>query len=160
MDYLINGQHSLDVRYNVFTSNTDAPLGVNSSSQGIATYALVNQHAKSNFANVGYQWIITPNLLNSLRFGYKRFESTQFPDDSRTWNNFCGTLPNCTDGNFLETGLPTLPEINISNTFTLGSTSQGFQDHINENVELAESLSWTKGNHNFKGASTFCGFNT
>jgi hypothetical protein len=146
-DYILNGQHSFDARYNVFESNADAPLGVNSQSQGIATYALVNQHAKSNFGNVGWQWILSPNLLNNLRFGYKRFESTQFPDDNHTWNDF--------GGNFVETGIPTLPALNMSNAFALGSTSQGYQDHINENVELAESMSWTKGNHNIQGGFSF-----
>ena len=154
MDYIFNGSNSFDVRYNVFESNTDAPLGVSSSSQGLANYALTNQHAKSNFANVGWQWVMTPTLLNSLRVGYKRFESTQYPDDSRTWNNFspAGT---CCNGNFVETGTPTLPMINISGAFAMGSTAQGFQDHINENVELAESLSWTKGNHNIQGGFNF-----
>jgi Carboxypeptidase regulatory-like domain/TonB-dependent Receptor Plug Domain len=156
MDYILNGSHSLDARYNVFESNANAPLGVNSSSQGLANFALVSQHAKSNFGNIGWQWVMTPSLLNNLRFGYKRFESTQFPDDSRTWNNFCSsTDTNCTNGNFVETGQPTLPAINISGAFALGSTSQGFQDHINENVELSESLSWTKGNHNVQGGFSF-----
>ena len=155
VDYHLNGQNRFDVRYNIFTSNANAPLGVNSSSQGVATYALVSQHAKSHFANIGYQWIITPTLLNDLRFGYKRFESTQLPDDSRTFNNFCGSTPNCTNGNFIEPGIPTLPYINSSNSFFLGNTGQGYQDHINENVELAESLSWTKGNHNVKGGFNF-----
>jgi len=154
MDYILNGSHSFDARYNVFESNTNAPLGVTSASQGVATYALVNQHAKSNFGNVGWQWVMTPTLLNTLRFGYKRFEATQFPDDNHTWNNFSPT-GTCCNGNFVETGIPTLPEINISNAFALGSTSQGYQDHINENVELAEALSWTKGNHNVQVGFNF-----
>ena len=147
LNYILNGQNSFDVMYDLFKSTDTAPLGINSQSQGVATYDLANQWAVSNFANLGYQWVITPALLNNLRFGYKRFESTQFPTDSRTWNNF--------GGNFVETGIPTLPAINVSNTFALGSTSQGYQDHINENVELDESLSWTKGNHNVKGGFTF-----
>lgn len=155
MDYILNGTHSLDARYNVFESNSNAPLGVNSQSQGLANYALVSQHAKSNFGNVGWVWVMRPSLLNTLRFGYKRFESTQSPDDSRTWNNFCGTDAGCTNGDFVETGQPTLPMINISGAFAMGSTSQGFQDHINENIELNESLSWTKGNHNVQGGFSF-----
>ena len=146
-DYNPTSSHSFDVRYNVFTSNSDAPLGVDSQSQGVATYALLSQHAKSNFANLGYQWIISSNLLNNLRFGYKRFEATQFPDDRRTLANF--------GGNFVEPGLPTMPAISISNAFNLGTSNQGYQDHINENVELSESLSWTKGNHNVQGGFNF-----
>jgi hypothetical protein len=46
---------------------------------------------------------------------------------------------------FVETGIPTLPAFNFSNQFALGSTSQAYQDHINENVELHEAMIWTKG---------------
>jgi hypothetical protein len=147
-DYHLNGQHSFDARYNLINSSSQGPLGVNSAtSQGVATFALLNQTALSNFGNVGWTWIMTPNLLNVLRFGYKRFESVQVPLDSRTLNSF--------GGNFVEPGLPTLPAFNFSGQFSLGSTSQGFQDHINENVELSESMSWTKGNHNIQGGFSF-----
>ncbi len=147
LNYILNGHHSFDVLYDVFKSSKTGSLGINSQSQGIATYDPSNQSAMSNFANLGHTWVITPTLLSNLRFGYKRFESNQFPTDSRTWKDF--------GGNFAVPGLPTLPAINVSNTFALGSTSQGYQDHINENVELNESLSWTKGNHNIKGGFSF-----
>jgi hypothetical protein len=90
---------------------------------------------------------MTPNLLNKLRFGYKRFESTQLPTDNRTLNDF--------GGNFVETGIPTPPAFNFSNQFALGSTSQGYQDHINENVELHEAMIWTKGSHTIQGGFFF-----
>ena len=90
---------------------------------------------------------MTPNLLNKLRFGYKRFESTQLPLDNRTLNGF--------GGNFVETGVPTLPAFNFSDQFALGSTSQGFQDHINENIELHEAITWIKGNHTIQGGFSF-----
>jgi hypothetical protein len=148
MDYNINGQNEIDARYNLFTSSLDAPTGVNSQSQVIATYALVNSHAKGNFVNIGYQRILTPALLNQMRVGYKRFETYQFPDDNRTLNNF--------GGNFVETGIPTLPSISLgSSVFNLGSASQGYQDHINENVQVSEQISWTKGNHNIVGGYDF-----
>jgi hypothetical protein len=146
-DYQLNGQHSFDARYDLINSNTFGPLGINSSSQGVASYAILSQKAVSNFGNVGWTWVMTPNLLNKLRFGYKRFESTQLPTDNRTLNDF--------GGNFLETGVPTLPAFNFSNQFGLGSTSQGYQDHINENAELHEAMTWVKGNHTVQGGFSF-----
>ena len=146
-DYVLNGQHSFDARYNLINSNSFGPLGVNSSSVGVATYAILSQQALSNFGNVGWSWTITPNLLNRMRFGYKRFESTQRPTDNRTLNSF--------GGNFVETGVPTLPAFNFSNQFALGSTSQGYQDHINENIELNENMTWVKGNHTVQGGFEF-----
>ena len=143
LDYNANGNNHFDLRYNIFASTADSPPGVNSQSQGVATYALVNSHAKGNFANVGYQRILTPSLLNQVRVGYKRFETYQFPDDNTTLNSF--------GGNFVETGIPTLPAISLgSSVFNLGSTSQGYQDHINENVEVLEQLSYTRGNHSLQ----------
>jgi len=147
VDYRFNAQNSFDARYNLIHSTAITAPGVNSSSQGVASYANMNTSAQSNFGNVGWTRIITPNLLNVMRFGYKRYESLQNPIDHRTLNDF--------GGNFIESGIPTLPEFNFSNSFALGSTSQGYQDHINENVELNESLSWIKGNHTIKGGFQF-----
>ena len=146
-DYVLNGQHNIDARYNLINSNSFGPLGVNSSSIGVATYAILAQKAVSNFGNVGWSWVMTPNLLNRMRFGYKRFESTQLPTDSRTLNSF--------GGNFVAPGIPTLPAFNFSNQFALGSTSQGYQDHINENIELNENVTWTKANHTIQGGFEF-----
>ena len=148
VDYTLNAQHSLDVRYNLIHSTAQSPTGVSgTTSQGIANYAVLNDSAKSNYGNVGWTWVISPNLLNVMRFGYKRYEYTQVPRDNRTLNDF--------GGNFVETGIPTLPTINLSGAFSMGSTAQGFRNNINENVELNEALSWMKGNHSIKGGFQF-----
>ena len=146
-DYILNGKNTFDVRYNLIDSSSQAPAGVTAASVGVATYGLLAAGAKSHFGNVGWTLVVTPNLLNVMRFGYKRFESTQTPLDSRTLNSF--------GGNFVESGIPTLPSFNFSGQFALGSTGQGYQDHINENVELNESVSWTKGNHSIQGGFQF-----
>ena len=146
-DYNVNPHNTVDARYNLIESNAIAAPGINSSSAGISYYGLVNASIKSNFGNVGWIWNLSGNLLNEMRFGYKRFESVQFPRDNRTLNSF--------GGNFVETGIPTLPAFNFSNFFALGSTSQGYQDHINENVELNEQMSWVRGNHNIRGGFQF-----
>lgn len=146
MDYNLNARNSFDARYNFINSTTNGPLGVNSSSQGIATYAVVQQQGRSHFGNLGWQWVISPTLLNQMRVGYKRYESTQFPLDHRTLADFGGA--------FVEPGLSTLPAFNFS-AFNLGNASQGYQDHVNENVEVLEQLSYTKGNHNLQAGFNF-----
>jgi len=148
VDYTLNGQHSFDVRYNLISTSAQSPLGVSSTtSQGLANYEVMNESAKSNFGNVGWTWQMKQNLLNVMRFGYKRYEYKQTPRDNRTLSDF--------GGNFVETGVPTLPSFNLSNAFSLGSTSEGFRDNINENVELNEYLIWTKGNHSVQGGFQF-----
>jgi hypothetical protein len=147
MDYILNPHHSFDARYNLIHSTAVTVPGVNSSSQGVATYGMLNSSSLSNFGNVGWTWVMTPNMVNVMRVGYKRFESKQNPMDHHTLNDF--------GGNLVVPGTPTMPMFNFSNAFALGSTSQGYQDHINENVELNEALSWTKGNHSIKGGFQF-----
>ena len=96
-DYLLNGQHSFDARYDLINSNSFGPLGVNSSSIGVATYAILAQKAVSNFGNVGWSWVMTPNLLNRTSLWIQAIrEHTQLPTDNRTLNDF--------GGNFVATG--------------------------------------------------------
>lgn len=146
-DYNLNARNAFDARYNYVHSTKNAPLGVNGASQGVATYAIVDQQAHSNFGNVGWQWIISPSMLSQMRVGYKRYESTQNPLDNRTLADFGGA--------FVEPGIPTLPAFTFSNQFNLGNAIQGYQDHINENVEVAEAISYTKGNHSLQGGFNF-----
>src|SRR5260370_4795794 len=59
MDYALNGHHNFDVRYDLISSTAQSPSGINSSSQGVATYEVMNSAGKSNFGNVGWKWIIS-----------------------------------------------------------------------------------------------------
>ncbi|WP_176441599.1 TonB-dependent receptor [Granulicella rosea] len=148
LDYNPAPQHRFDIRYNFIHSNALGPQGVSSASQGVAGYAILNKQAYSNFGNVGWVWVVSPTIVNELRVGYKRFESTQYPQDTRTLNTCVPGSMFC--GNFVETGQPTLPAFNFSNGFALGASNQGYQDAINENVEMSESLTYSRGAHTFK----------
>ena len=83
---------------------------------------------------------MTPNLLNVLRVGYKRYENVRTPQDHHTLNDFGGNFS-------MNDPISAMPAINF-NTFSLGSTSQGYADVVNENIELKDDVSWTHGNHN------------
>jgi hypothetical protein len=61
-DYTFNGKHSFDARYNLIHSTAVTVPGLNSSSQGVGSYATLNASSESNFGNVGWKWVITPNL--------------------------------------------------------------------------------------------------
>ena len=146
LDWVVDPKRTVDARYNLFKSTATAPSGVTGQSQGIATYELVHAQAVGNFGNVGLTWVLTPNLLSNTRVGYKRFESSQMPTDTRTYNDF--------GANFYTPLQPVLPSIGFG-SFTLGSTSQGYADRINENLEVQQAFTWTKGSHNFKGGFDF-----
>ena len=145
-DWIVDSKRTVDARYNLFTSNATSPPGVNGQSQGVATYELVNAKVKGNFGNIGLTWVLTNNLLSNTRVGYKRFEASQFPTDTRTLNTF--------GANFYTPIQPVLPSIGFG-SFTLGSTSQGYADRINENLEVEQAFTWTRGSHNFKGGFDF-----
>jgi hypothetical protein len=140
VDYILNHSHTLDARYDMISANDHTAPGVNSAAVGVPTYEVLYNQAFSKYGNLGDTWVITPNLLNVARLGYKRYENIRTPQDHNTLANF--------GGNFnMNDPIQAMPAINF-NTFSLGSTSQGYADVINENIELKDDLSWTRGNHN------------
>jgi outer membrane receptor protein involved in Fe transport len=147
IDWVASARHKIDARYNLINSNDATASGVSSASVGIATFAESSNKSISNFGNIGDAWVISPNLLNVFRAGYKRYTLVTPPVDSETWNTF--------GGNFVEPGVPTLPVLNLSNDYKLGSTSQAYSSVVNENIELLEQLSWTRGAHSFQFGANF-----
>jgi hypothetical protein len=140
IDYNLNHNHTLDARYDMIVANDHTAPGVSSASLGVPTYEVLYNQAFSKFGNLGDTWVITPNLLNVARLGYKRYENVRTPQDHSTLATY--------GGNFnMNDPIAAMPAINF-NTFSLGSTSQGYADVINENIELKDDVSWTRGNHN------------
>jgi hypothetical protein len=140
VDYVLNQSHTIDARYDMISANDHSAPGVNNSDMGVPTYEVLYNQAFSKFGNIGDTWEITPNLLSVARLGYKRYENVRTPQDHHTLADF--------GGNFnMNDPIKSMPYINF-NVFSLGSTSQGYADVINENLELKDDVSWTHGNHN------------
>jgi hypothetical protein len=140
VDYNLTHSHTIDARYDMISANDHTSPGVNSSNVGVPTYEILYNQAFSKFGNIGDTWVITPNLLNVVRLGYKRYENVRTPQDHHTLADFGGNFD-------MNDPIKTMPAINF-NVFSLGSTSQGYADVINENVEFKDEVSWTHGNHN------------
>jgi len=147
IDWHASSRHDIDARYDLIDADDATAPGVNSSSQGVPTFEVSANHAVSNFGNIGDTWVVTPNILNVLRVGYKRYTVLNPPLDNSTWNTF--------GGNFVEPGIPVMPVINVSGAYKLGSTAQSNASVVNENIEVLEQLSWTKGNHSFQFGANF-----
>jgi hypothetical protein len=140
VDYNLNSKHTLDARYDMISANDHTAPGVNNAAVGVPTYEILYNQAFSKYGAIGETWVVTPNLLNVARAGYKRYENVRTPQDHHTLADF--------GGNFnMNDPISAMPAINF-NTFTLGSTSQGYADVINEDIEIKDDLSWTRGNHN------------
>jgi outer membrane receptor protein involved in Fe transport len=147
VDWVASDRHRIDARYNLIVADDATAPGVNSSSQGVPTFELSANHSVSNFGNIGDTWVVTPNILNVLRLGYKRYTFQTPPFDHTTLNDF--------GGNFVEPGTKVMPTINASDDYRLGSTSQANSNVVNENIELLEQLSWTKGKHNLQFGANY-----
>jgi hypothetical protein len=140
VDYNLNRSHTIDARYDLIRANDHSAPGVSSANLGVPSFEILFNQALSNFGNVGDTWVVTPNLLNVARLGYKRYENIRTPQDSNTLASY--------GGNFnLNNPISSMPYINF-NEFPLGSSSQGYADVVNEDIELKDDVSWTHGNHN------------
>lgn len=139
------GRHTIDARFyvtnaNDTTSNSATAAG---SAPGVATYEQASNTGGIYAGNIGDNYVVTPTMLNNLRIGYKRYNYTIYPLDHTTWQDLGGNLyqPATTDS---------LPKIEITNRFTVGSNNSTYSFTVNENTELDESFLWTHGNHNFQ----------
>jgi outer membrane receptor protein involved in Fe transport len=147
IDWIASAQHHVDARYDLIDADDSTSPGVNSSSLGIATFDPQANHAVSNYGNIGDTWVVGPNMVNTFRAGYKRYQLESPPLDHRTLASY--------GGNLIEPGTPTEPVINFSNDYTLGSTTQANASVVNENIEILEQLSYTHGAHSFQAGVNF-----
>ncbi len=140
-------RHTLDARYYYQNAN-DARSNAASGGTGIGNYEIDSNLAKLNFGSIGDTWIVRPTLLNVFRVGYKRYDYYVFPTDPTTAHDL--------GINLVVPGVPSLPTINVSNRFTLGSNSSAWTHTVSENIQIDDSISWTHGNHSVQaGASYF-----
>ena len=147
IDWNVSERHKIDARYNLIDADDATAPGVNSQSQGVPTYEISANHAVSNFGNIADTWVVTSNIVNTFRVGYKRYIVANPPVDSKTWNTF--------GGNFVEPGMPVAPVINVSGAYKLGSTGQANASVVNENIEVLDQMTWTRGKHNFQFGANF-----
>ncbi len=155
IDWQINDKHKIDARYNAIRSDSKSALGVNNINfVGNANYELDHVTGTSNFGNIGETWIITPNMVNTIRAGYKRFVTMATPTDNNTLSTF---NPGGAEGTFIEPGVPVMPQVGSSGTTgaAFGNAGEAWSDHINEDIEVLEQLAWSHGKHNFQFGANF-----
>ncbi len=144
LDY-IRGRQTLDARFyitnvNDVTSNsaTNQPPAA-----GIANYEQDANAGGIYYGNLGDTLVVTPNLLNVFRVGYKRYNYTILPTDPTTLNSLGSVITQ-------PAVVPCLPAVEVINRFRVGNTSSCWSFTVNEDEEIDDNLSWTHGNHNFQ----------
>lgn len=150
-DFFIRGDishrnHAIDMRYYGQRADDMTSNSVNVG-QGIAPYEVDHNTAALNFGSIGDTWILTPNLLNVFRAGYKRYLYNIDPTDPTTLSTL--------GANLNQPGTPSLPIFVVYNRFTVGSANSDRSHIVNQTLELDDNLSWTRGNHNFQFGATW-----
>jgi outer membrane receptor protein involved in Fe transport len=125
VDHHPSENHTLSVRYNYLTSQTDNFLGGGGRASPTSSTARDNETGDQAFvANVIS--ILSPRLVNEGRFQFAR----RTFDFSARFNE---------------------PSLDISNFIIMGKSTSDVDYYAETRVQLADSLTWTRGAHQMKG---------
>lgn len=136
------GRHTISARYYQTWVNDHTANGV-SNGQGIATGDINLNTGGIHFGNLSDTWVLTPNLLNVVRAGYKRYDYYVSPTSSATLSSFGASYTQPKDS----FPLVTLTSARIG--WQLGS-SINLRHTVDEGIQLDDMLSWSHGRHNFQ----------
>jgi hypothetical protein len=92
--------------------------------------------------------VVTPNVLNVFRVGYKRYGYQILPTDPTTLQSLGSSI-------YQPAKYPSLPIIEVENRFKVGSTNSTWSWTVNEDEEADDNVSWTHGNHNFQAGAEY-----
>ena len=146
--------HTLGARfYKTVTSDTTSngavvPAGT---TPGVSSYEPDANSAGITAGILDDHWVLSPNLLNTILIGYKRYVYNTVPIDHTTLMDL--------GGNFTDPGVAVLPRLEATNRFQLGSAQSPYSYTLNTSLEADESLNWTRGNHNFQFGAQFLDLN-
>jgi hypothetical protein len=142
IDWNISGRHIIDARFYVTNTNDVTANSVGTANNSPATYEEDKNIAGIYDGNIGERWVVSPNLLNEVRVGYKRYTYKTLPLDPTTLITL--------GSNVNDPGVPSLPRLSASGYFALGSTSSSYSYNVNASGEIDDNVSWQRGNHNFQ----------
>uniref|UniRef100_E6QM70 Putative TonB-dependent receptor n=1 Tax=mine drainage metagenome TaxID=410659 RepID=E6QM70_9ZZZZ len=153
LDWTASPTDTVFGRFNYFNRARDIPGYFGGLADGSGTSAWGNQILKGASLVLGWTRVISPSMVNDFRFGWVRdysFAEQQPFTLSQTAGQFVPGIPNnpATGG-----GVPLTAFVN--KTF-LGSPDYLPKQQVPMLYQFADTLSWTRGNHNLKfGANLF-----
>ncbi len=139
-DYLKSDRNKIAVRYFGALSNIQSTMD-GSSTFGFAIY----QPERFDVGSIADTYTLRSTMVNQLLVGYRRSASAQHYDDAFTFQSLgMNVLPEQED----------FPLIDIADDgFTVGTSSAtGF---LEEEYQIADTLSWAKGKHQFTFGGAF-----
>jgi len=156
MDHNFNANHHIWARVTqktIASVGTDAALGAGGAGDTTYNPLMGSFSTDSDLTNIAasYNWIIKPNLINELRFGYTRANFTfLYPQaaqgDSIVQNAGIQGLPGPP-----KNGLGGVPVFYIGDIMG-GETNPYGHPRVNKNAttEIGDNLSWVRGPHTIK----------
>ena len=134
--------HMFDAHFYMTNVNDMTANGV-SNGAGIAGYEKDMNTGGITFGSIGDTAVISSNLVNVARAGYKRYVYKINPTDHTTLQDL--------GANFSEPAtVPALPEIELNGDYTVGGSSSVYSNTVNEDIEVNDNLSWSHGRHNYQ----------
>jgi hypothetical protein len=139
IDHTINATQNIFGRWTHKSSNITRPSGLLLPSQ-------IDSDRQDQIV-IAHNYAITPNLVNELRGGISRGHSTgNFPLDGPA---FMEDLALNGLGPFPPGGFPNMNP-GYSKSFVNSISHSRPDDLLNNNIQINENLTWTKGKHTFK----------
>jgi hypothetical protein len=147
VDYRINSKNDLFGRYSFTTRKRFVPGFFGGIADGTDTSAWGQSDIKSHSFTVGWNRILTPNMVNEFRFGYSRADAdtVQEPFGQGSTSDFIKGVPN---SDVVQGGLPGI----IINGFSprLGSPDFLPKFQHSQQFQYTDTVSWSHGVHSFR----------
>ncbi|HYL38395.1 MAG TPA: carboxypeptidase regulatory-like domain-containing protein [Bryobacteraceae bacterium] len=148
-DYHLSAKHNLFLRYSHDGNNsTGAP--------GATTYqpsAWANNSNWSDQAVLGITSILTPSIVNDLRFGWWQWHNWALPLTLQQCDTTCpgGEIPGLSafGGYYFHDYMPGITTIGSGNS-QMGQYTNAPNVRLYKRPQIADIVSWQKGTHRFK----------
>lgn len=144
VDHNLNANHKFNVNY---TYERFTASGQRGNYPGKEDEWFSQTTRKPQVLTASFVSTLTPNIVNDVRFGLRRaWSRSPYPyDEESTKDEVLSFIPNVSSYPVLFSSMP----INVANNVL--NPGNNTNANISPLWTLADSLSWTKGKHSFKG---------
>jgi hypothetical protein len=150
IDHKLTDKDQLTGSYNIFKDPAFEPSNSLCSSYVVPNFGCFTNQI-STLINVGYDRILTPTLINSLRIGFQRLQQPRVQQDNTTIGSAYAGLPG--GPYFTQAGYANnlgLPNTAISGYATIGGATNLPQNRWDNHYQIADTVTWSHGAHTFK----------
>ncbi len=151
VDHKLSDKDSLSGSYNIFRDPAFEPSNSLCSSYVLPNFGCFTNQV-STLIGVNYDRVLTAHLVNSLRIGYQRLNQPRVQQDNTTIGTSFKGLPG--GPYFNQPGYANnlgLPNVTFGQGFsTIGGATNLPQVRYDNHYQIADSITWSHGPHNFK----------